>query len=114
MNRETLEYYANYFNRQEGRSVPCSNQVVVCAVVTQRLDRALKIMSDRGVKPVIQSRSWVEWRIGNERWIWRYLDEYCRGYRFYKVIVEDSIDDFVFERIVRPCCDLYCCSFEIV
>jgi hypothetical protein len=114
MNREVLEYYANCFNRQEGNSVPCSNQVVVCAVVTQRLDRALKIMSDRGVKPVRQSRSWVEWIIGNERWIWRPWNENCRGYRFYKVIVEESVEQFVFEYIVKPCCDLYCCSFEII
>lgn len=113
MNREAIEYYADYFNKQKGQRLPCSNQVVICAVVTQRLDRALKIMSDRGVEPVMQSRSCVEWRIGNERWIWRLWNESCRGYRFYKVIVEDGIDDFVFDHIVIPCCDLYCCQFEI-
>lgn len=30
-----LKHYASYFNKQEGRKYPCSNQVVVCMYITE-------------------------------------------------------------------------------
>ena len=32
MDLKVLKEYANYFNKQEGRQYPCSNQIVTCAV----------------------------------------------------------------------------------
>ena len=38
MDRKILEHYVEHFNKQDVRQYPCSNQIVVCAVITKDRD----------------------------------------------------------------------------
>lgn len=114
MDREVLERKAEFYNKQEGRKFPCSNQIVTCGVITHDRDKALSVMDRKGATVKSQSHYGIEWELNNERWIWRHWNENCRGYRFYKVIVDEDINDDVFRYIVAPCLANYCCSFEIM
>lgn len=114
MNREVLERYAEYYNKQEGRPYPCSNQIVACGVITKDKDKALSVMKDKGAVIRRNSFNHIEWELNNEKWIWRNWNESCRGCRFYKVIVDENVDENVFCYLVLPLCANYCCSFEII
>lgn len=110
---EILEQYAEYFNKQEGRSYPCSNQTVICGIVTKDKNKALSIMAKRGAIIKRQSSKHIEWELNNERWLWKDWNMNYRGYRFYKVAIDKFIDADLFEHI-KCLCSLYCCSMEIV
>lgn len=113
MNQEILEHYVEYFNKQEGRAYPCSNQIVVCGVITEDRDKALSAMEERGAVIKKQHYNYIEWELNNERWLWRYWNMNHRGYRFYKILVDEDIDDELFE-FARIKSSLYCCSMEII
>jgi len=34
LSEEEKQYYINYFNSQIGQSYPCSNQHVICGIIT--------------------------------------------------------------------------------
>lgn len=55
----------------------------------------------------------IEWYLNNERWLWKNWNTDYRGYRFYKVIIDENIDDELF-RFVTALCGSYCCSMEII
>lgn len=114
MNREVLEHYVEYFNKQEGRPYPVSNQIVTCGVITDDRDKALSVMEERGAVIRRQHYNYIEWKLGNETWLWRYWNENHRGYRFYKILVDKDIDDELFFNFVRIKSDSYCCSMEII
>lgn len=110
---EVLKYHQEYFNSQEGRKYPYS--IVRCAVVTQDKETAINYMSNKNVKIVRSSKYMIEWELDNgERWMWRNWNDSARSYRFYKVVIDTSIDEEVFKCIILPCCANYCCSFEII
>lgn len=113
MNKEILEHYVEYFNNQEGTPYPCSNQIVVCAIITKDKDKALSIMEERGAVVRRQSRDHIEWELDNERWLWKNWNMNHRGYRFYKILVDENIDEelFLYTRIKSGS---YCCSMEII
>lgn len=113
MNREVLEHYVEYFNKQEGRLYPCSNQIVVCGVITEDRDKALSVMKDRGAVIRRHSLNCIEWELNNERWLWRIWNDGARGYRFYKILVDRNIDEELFG-FVRVKSSIYCCSMEII
>lgn len=50
MDIKILEHYKTYFDKQEGRKYPCSNQIVRCAIVTDDRNKAIKFMSDKNIK----------------------------------------------------------------
>lgn len=114
MDRKILEHYVECFNGQKGRAYPCSNQIVVCAIITIDKDKALSIMEERGAVIKWHNYNGVEWELNNEKWIWRNWSENCRGYRFYKIIVDENVDENVFRYLVLPYCAGYCCSLEII
>lgn len=115
MNLERLEHYSEYFNKQKGRKYPCSNQIVCCAIVTDNRDKAIDLMREKEVVKKLERKDYAAWLLGNgEQWVWQRSSERCRGYRFYKVIVDKNIDDEVFNLLVLPCCANYCCSMEII
>ena len=114
MDRKILEHKAEFYNRQEGRNFPCSNQIVICGIITDDRDKALAIMNKKGATVKLQSRHRTEWELNNERWVWRNWNENCKGYRFYKVIVDKNIDENIFRYLISPLCHNYCCSFEII
>ncbi len=113
MDREVLEQYAEYFNNQKGRAYPCSNQIVVCGVITKDRDRALSIMKEKGAVIIGQCNNNIKWELNNEIWVWKRWNETMRGHRFYKVLVDEDVDENLF-RWTRIFCASYCCSMEIV
>lgn len=115
MNREVLEHYVEYFNKQEGQKYPCSNQTVLCGIITYDRDKALNFMKDKEFSEIRERYDHIDWILTNgERWQWRKWSESCRGYRLYKVAIDENINDEVFDVLVKPCCGSYCCSMEII
>ena len=112
MTQEVLKHYVERFNKQKGNPYPCSNQTVVCGIITNR-DKAISIMEERGAVIKKQCHNYIEWELNNERWLWRNWNMNHRGYRFYKILVDKNIDDELFE-FVRIKSSLYCCSMEII
>lgn len=116
MNRKELECYVEYFNKQEGQKYPCSNQVVVCGVITSDREKALSIMEKKGA--IIKSRysgfvkGHIEWELNNERWLWKNWNANYRGYRFYKILIDEDADENLL-RFATTRASLYCCSMEI-
>ena len=113
MDIKVMEQYAEWFNNQKGTPYPCSNQIVVCGVITKDKNKALSIMEEKGAVLIGQGNNNIKWELGNEIWVWKVWNETMRGHRFYKVIVDEDIDENLF-RWTRFCCALYCCSMEIV
>lgn len=115
MNKEILEHYVEYFNKQEGRRYPFSNQTVLCAIITNDKDKALNFMKDKPVVRMESGNSSINWYLDNgERWLWRTWSESMRGCRFYKVAVDQNISDDIFNFFVLPFCASYCCSMEVI
>lgn len=114
--QEELKRIAKYFNQQKGQQYPCSNQIVICGVITRDRDKALSIMQSKNAVLVKHGKNKLEWKFNNERWIWTHWGYNTRGYRFYKVIVDKNIDmtedEFAFS--ILGSCGNYCCSFEVV
>ena len=112
---DVLKHFKEYYDSQEGRRYPCSNQIVVCGIITKDENLAIDFMKD---KPVIEMRQRVDeivWQLDNgERWMWRNWNENCRGYRFYKIAIDKLIPQDLFNYFVRPLCSLYCCSVDIL
>lgn len=113
MNQEELEYYIKYFNNQKGSPYPCSNQTVICAVITQDKDKALAVMRDKDAIMTRNGNGCIEWRLNNERWIWKNWNTDYRGYRFYKLIIDKDIDERMF-RWATAYAGLYCCFMEVI
>lgn len=114
MDRKRLAQCAEFYNKQEGRKYPCSNQIVLCGIITDDRDKALAIMNKKGAAIKIQSLARIEWELNGERWLWRNWNKSCKGYRLYKIIVDENVDADVFRRLISPLCANYCCSFEII
>lgn len=112
------EYYNNcsdYFNNQKGQNYPCSNQIVTCAIFTDNQEKAIKIMKEHNAIVTRQSKNEIVWNINGERWIWkRTISDTCRGYRYYKVIIDKDFDYNIFHELIAPYCSFYCCSFEVI
>ena len=115
MDLKRLEYYREYFNKQKGRKYPCSNQIVRCAIVTNDRDKAIDLMRNKKVVKKLERKDYAVWLLDNrEQWMWHRWNENCRGYRFYKVVVDKNINDEIFDLLVLPCGANYCCSMEII
>ena len=115
MDRKRLEQCADFYNKQTGRKYPCSNQIVLCGIITNNRDKALDFMKDKEFVEKRERYNQIDWVLTNgERWQWRKWNERCRGYRFYKVAIDENINDEIFEFLVKSCCGSYCCSMEII
>ena len=112
---EELERFREYYNKQEGRNYPCSNQIVRCFIVTNDKDKATEYMKDKNVIKKIEAYDRIEWILENgERWMWRYWNDNARGYRIYKMAIDKFIDKDLFYCVILPRCATYCCSVEII
>ena len=115
MKREVLEQYSEYFNNQKGQNYPCSNQVVLCGIVTDDRDKAIEFMKDKEFVEKRERYNQIDWILANgERWLWRIWYANCRGYRFYKIAIDENISDKIFDNLIKPSCVSYCCSMEII
>lgn len=113
MDREILERYAEYLNKQKGNPYPCSNQTVVCGVITNDREKALSVMAEKGAIIESQYYNRIVWQLNNERWIWRDWNTGYRGYRFYKMLIDENIDEKMFNWAMAYG-NLYCCNMEII
>ena len=112
---EALKKFKEYYDTQEGRKYPCSNQIVVCGIITDDRNLAIDFMKDKPVVETYLRKDGITWRLDNgEKWVWRHWNESCRGHRFYKVAIDKFIRREIFEYLVQPYCGLYCCSVEII
>jgi hypothetical protein len=115
MNRDVLKYWAEYYNKQEGRKCPCSNQTVICGIITDDRNKALNFMKNKEFIRKQERPDQIIWTLPNgEMWKWRNWNETIRGYRFYKVAVDENVNDELFEFLILPLCSSYCCSMEII
>lgn len=113
MDRAVLEEFRDYFNQQKGQSYPCSNQIVCCAVITKDRNKAIAVMETKGATLIRTGQNTMIWEFNHEHWVWQIWNTNARGYRFYKILIDEDIDKELFER-VRVYCSIYCCSVEII
>lgn len=113
ISKKRLEYYVKYFNNQPGKPTPCSNQVVICAIVSHDREKAFQVMKGKSATIKRASCNFIEWELNNERWIWTHWNESYRGYRFYKIIVDPNISEDLFRFVVVKS-SFYCCSMEVI
>lgn len=111
---EELKKFKEYYDNQVGRKYPCSNQHVVCGIITEDRNKAINFMVD---KPVIYKSERIDaitwWLDNGERWLWRKWNDDYRGYRFYKVAIDRLINkDFYY--FAQSSCACYCSSVEII
>lgn len=104
-----------YFNQEEGQKYPCSNQIVLCAYITDDPQEVYNYLNKNNIIPIKKSKICIEWQENNERWTWKPINQSIRGYRFYKIkISKDYNNEEMLEQVIIPCCNLYCCSWEII
>lgn len=113
MDKKVLEQCAEHFNKQEGRPYPCSNQIVICGIITRDRNKAMSVMETKGAAIKKLGNNDIVWELNNERWYWKRWSETMRGCRFHKVIIDNNVDDELF-LWTKICCATYCCSMEIV
>ena len=112
---EELKRFKEYYNKQEGQKYPCSNQIVKCGIITADKNLAIDFMKNKNVVKKLERRDEIMWELDNgEQWLWKNWTGNCRGYRFYKVVIDKMIDKDLFNYFVRPYCSIYCCSVEII
>ena len=112
---DLIKHAEEYFNQQKGRHYPCSNQIVTCIYITNNIQEVYEYLNKNHIVPNRQGKNYIEWQENNERWIWRPISESCRGFRFYKVkISNDYNNEKMLQYIILPCCDSYCCSWEVM
>jgi hypothetical protein len=71
-------------------------------------------MNKKGAIMELQSYYGIDWKLNNEKWIWRNWGNNSKGCRFYKVIVDENVNEHIFNYLVRACLPNYCSSFEII
>lgn len=115
MDRERLKNIADFYNHQEKDYPPLGGRKVVCGVVINNKEKAIKIMEDKKAIVKHQSKHQIVWKINDEEWIWvADWGASCKGRRFYKVIIDQDIDKYIFNYLIQPRLANYCCSFEVV
>lgn len=113
--RRSIYDLANYFNQEEGRKYPCSNQIVICAYITDNSQEVYDYLNKNNITPIRISKTRIEWQENNERWIWLPTTYNTKGYRLYKVKISKNYDnEEMLEQVIIPCCNLYCCSWEVM
>lgn len=68
-------------------------------------------------KASYQKNEWLSKEYPDERWIhFKNIKNIynCKGYRFYKIIIDKNIDKELFQFIILPYCALYCCEMIFI
>lgn len=111
---EEQERISYFINKQKGRNYPYSNQIVICGFFGT--DNAWKsFQKEKEEKKNVLQKSKEELFLSNEEhWIFfPYQKNYlCRGYRFYKIKVDERIDGKMFFENIYPYCTIYCKEIE--
>lgn len=117
MTRELQEHIKETIAHQRGQDYPCSNQIVGNIIVLQDSSRIEAfeqayphfICYRRAKDP--RGRKYFD-SITETIWQVIILSDNARGYRYYRAIIDSTIDDDVMRRIVIPCIVTYCCKVE--
>lgn len=110
-----LYNWANYFNSRQGQKYLCGNQIVTYIYITNSPQEVCDYLNKNNISPTIKSMTRIEQQENDERWIWIPITEKIRGYRFYKVkISKNYSNEKILEQVIIPCCNLYCCSWEVI
>ena len=95
--------FKEYYDKQEGRKYPCSNQIVKCGIITTDRNLAIDFMNNKNVVKKWERKDRIMWELDNgEQWLWQHWNENCRGYRFYKIAIDKMIDRDLFYCLVHP------------
>ena len=62
---EVLEDYKKYFDKQTGRKNPCSNQIVLCGIITPDKNKAINFMKDKNITDKKERRDEIIWFLDN-------------------------------------------------
>lgn len=112
---EELMRLKEYYDKQEGRKYPCSNQVVICGIITEDRNLAIDFMKDKNIVKKRERKDEIIWELDNgEYWKWKHWSENCRGQRFHKVAIDKFINEDLLHHVILPSCANYCCSVEII
>lgn len=112
---EELMRLKEYYDKQEGRKYPCSNQIVICGIITEDINLAIDFMSDKNIVEKRERKDEIIWKLDNgEYWKWKHWNKNCRGQRFHKVAIDKFIDQDLLRHVILPSCANYCCSVEII
>lgn len=112
---EELMRFKEHYDKQEGRKCPCSNQVVICGIITEDRNLAIDFMKDKNIVKKQEKKDEIIWELDNsEHWKWKHWSENCRGQRFHKVAIDKFINKDLLYHVILPSCANYCCSVEII
>ena len=112
---EELMKFKEYYDKQVGQKYPCSNQIFKCGIITKDRNLAIDFMKNKNVVKKLERIDEIMWELDNgEKWKWMNWTTNCRGYRFYKIAIDKTIDRDLFYNLVLPYCANYCCSVEII
>ncbi len=119
LKKEERQYYINYFSKKQGQNYPCSNQIVVCAIISNKSYEAIsEIMLKKNCILYRRTKDKIIWKSNLNNEIWFYIKNFInrdiRGYRFYKIMIDKNINKNLFYERVLPCCGLYCCEMLFI
>lgn len=106
-----------YVKKQKGQDHPCSNQIVKKVILLRDSSRiaAFEQAYPHFVcyrRNIYNENRYIDPKT-EELWITKPLSENLRGYRFYKVIIDSTIDNVdLLHNIVFGCMSHYCCDVE--
>lgn len=117
MTRELQEHIKERIAHQKGREYPCSNQVVCNMIILRNSDhieafeRAYPhFICYRRTKDVRGRRYFDPYT--ETKWQVITLSENTRGYRYYRAIIDSTIDDGLMHLIAMPQMSGYCCKVD--
>lgn len=119
MTIEMMNMVSTMISKQEGQKYACSNQIVTCGYFSNYSKWEEFCMRNRDKiigrteGTMCSGQTFIKLNNG-ETWRWfpvsgNYL---CRGYRFYKIKVDSTIDERNFMENIFPCCSLYCIEID--
>ncbi len=117
MTRELQERIKEMVASQKGQNYPCSNQIVGNIIVLRDSSR-IEAFEQAFPRFICYRRSKVPQ--GNKYFdpctetIWQTIivSDSARGYRYYRAIVDSTIDDDAMRCIAMPSMATYCCKVE--
>ena len=116
MTSDYMEHLKTLVDQQTGREYPCSNQVVLRAIIFNGYNKDKEDwLYSHGFVPLnsqkdqmVWTRSGIPWRVFTT---WE--EGYC-GYRFYELFLDASFDDQLVAKIITPYMVNYCHKIEFI
>lgn len=117
IDKERQIWIQKQISQQKGQKYPCSNQIVGKFIILKNQNR-LKAFEQAYPYFVCYRRSkdcqnnrYINSRT-EELWKVIVANENSRGYRFYKAIIDSTIDEDMFNIRIFPYISHYCCDVQ--